>query len=487
MTITPTPEQEAIISRAVETTDNLLISALAGAAKTSTIVMMAHALKGKQILCLAFNVRIAKEMQERLPPWCEARTLNSLGHRIWGDTLGRRLIVDADKNYRILKALVDQLEGEEKREAFEIFADVKRTIEHGKTAGWIPEGAFAIKKPKPLYTDDEFFDSLDEEPSDLFAHLVTQASLRSLTESFEGKIDYSDQILLPSIFPALYPRYPVVMVDEAQDLSPLNHRMLARLVGDRRLIAVGDECQSIYAFRGASVNSMRELQQAFHMSELGLSISFRCPISVVEEARWRAPHMKYPEWAKPGEVRHLGEWDVSNLTDDAVIICRNNAPLFSMAFRLIRAGRYPELVGNDIGKGLIKILRSFSKDDNLPCEEVKVAIDRWRQAKLAKARNKSKIEDQAECLEIFAEQGRTLGEAIAYAARIMSMAGPVKLMTGHKSKGLEFDNVYFLDQHLLRDDQQDKNLRYVIQTRAKSTLTYVNSTAFSGRTSREIP
>ncbi len=474
----PTPEQEAIISRATSTKENLLISALAGAAKTSTIVMVAHALKGTNMLCLAFNVRIAKEMQERLPAWCEARTLNSLGHRIWGDTLGRRLIIDADKNYRILKEIVDKMEGDDKRAAYDIFSDVKRAVEHGKTQGWVPDGAFQMKKPRSLMNDEDFFASLDEEPDDLFMHLVLETSRRSLAEAFEGKLDYSDQILMPSIFPALYPRYPLVMVDEAQDLSPLNHRMLARLVGDRRIIAVGDECQSIYAFRGASVNSMRELQAAFSMNELGLSVSFRCPIAVVEEARWRAPHMKYPEWAKPGEVRHLGEWTVDDLTDDAVIICRNNAPLFSMAFRLIRAGRYPELVGNDIGKGLIKILRSFSKDDSLPQDGVLQKINAWETAKLLKARNKSKVADQAECLRVFAAQGPTLGTAIAYATKIMSIAGPVKLMTGHKSKGLEFLNVYFLDEHLLRQDQQDLNLRYVIQTRSKATLTYVTSNNF---------
>lgn len=478
MTFEPTPEQKAIIAEATGSNANLLISALAGAAKTSTIVLIAHALQGTSILCLAFNVRIAKEMQERLPAWCEARTLNSLGHRIWKDTLGKNLVVDADKVYRLLKEEVDKLTGEEKTWAFEMFTEAKKNIEYGKAHGWIPNGHFTQKKPKPLLSDEEFFAEFDEEPSDLMRHLVHIVTVRSLEEAFQGKIDYIDQILMPSVFPALYPRYPVVMVDEAQDLSELNHRMLERLVGQRRLIAVGDECQAIYGFRGARENSMRELQQKFGMKELILSVSFRCPISVVEEARWRAPHMQYPEWAKSGEVRHIGDWDVTLLTDDAVIICRNNSPLFSMAFKLIRSGRYPELVGNDLGKSLLKTLRAFSKKDDMSREDLMEAIARWRDAKMEKARNKSKIEDQAACLMVFAEQGKTLGEAIAYATKIMNMAGPVKLMTGHKSKGLEFENVYFLDEHLVRDDQQDKNLRYVIQTRAKSTLTYIRTEDF---------
>ncbi|MCL5460465.1 ATP-binding domain-containing protein, partial [Loigolactobacillus coryniformis] len=54
-----------------------------------------------------------------------------------------------------------------------------------------------------------------------------------------------------------------------------------------------------------------------------------------------------------------------------------------------------------------------------------------------------------------------------------TMSGPIQLMTGHKSKGLEFDNVFILDKQLLREEGQDKNLLYVMQTRAKETLTYI--------------
>ena len=91
MTFTPTPEQLRIISAASSTPDNLIISALAGAAKTSTLVLIAEALPKTSILCISFNKKIATEMKERLPANCTSMTLNSLGHRVWGDTLGKRL------------------------------------------------------------------------------------------------------------------------------------------------------------------------------------------------------------------------------------------------------------------------------------------------------------------------------------------------------------------------------------------------------------
>lgn len=473
---TPTPEQQAIIDAAVSTEDNLLISALAGAAKTSTLELIAHALRNTSMLCLAFNVRIAKEMGERLPPNCECRTLNSMGHRIWGDTIGKRLIVDDKKMYRLLKDACDRLKGDDKDEAYSKFSDMLQALREGKTGGWIPDYSPYRERAKPLIDDADFFGSLDEEPSELIETILINVMSDSLGEAFQGKIDYDDQILMPAVFQALFPRPPLVLVDEAQDLSGLNHRFLSKLV-KKRIIAVGDECQSIYAFRGASENSMRELQQQFSMRELVLSVSFRCPIKVVEEALWRAPHMRYPEWAKEGTVSHVGDWDATLLPDDAVILCRNNAPLFSMAFKLLRSKRYPQLVGNDLGKSLIKTLKSLGPD-NTPQADVLASIERWKVNKMLKARNPTKVEDQAACLTIFAEQGKTLADAVAYAEHILNISGPVKLMTIHKSKGLEWDNIFILDRDLIRDHQQDKNLLYVGQTRSKSTLTYIRSDMF---------
>jgi ATP-dependent exoDNAse (exonuclease V) beta subunit len=74
-----------------------------------------------------------------------------------------------------------------------------------------------------------------------------------------------------------------------------------------------------------------------------------------------------------------------------------------------------------------------------------------------------------------AEQGATLNEILAWIETLQKQKGRIKLMTGHKSKGLEFEQVYFLDAQLISDKGQDPNIRYVIQTRAKDTLTYIQT------------
>lgn len=480
MTINPTAEQLAVIDAARDTADNLLVSALAGAAKTTTLELIAHEIT-KPMLCLAFNKRIATEMQRRLPPHCTAMTLNSLGHRAWGETIGRRLRIDPRKNYELLKAAVDELPADQKSEVYADFADTLHMIAFGKSCGWVPNSWKG--KSHRLMDDEAIFDHFELEPTPLQWDLIRRISHESLDQAHLGNCDYDDQLLCPTVFTALLPRYPLVLVDEAQDLSALNHQLLQKLVR-QRLIAVGDECQSIYGFRGAHQDSMNVLRAAFEMTELKLSISFRCPRTVVREAQWRAPHMQWPDWAEEGRVERLDSWEAATLPDEAAIICRNNAPLFAMAVRLLKNGRYPQIVGGDIGRHLGRLMKKLGKPTMMQ-SEAKDAVLRWEEERLAKARDHGKVRDQAACMRIFLEQGKTLGDAIAYAEHLLSRAGPIQLMTGHKSKGLEFDHVYFLDQHLVRDEQQDKNLRYVIQTRAKQTLTYIDSEEFEDKESEE--
>jgi ATP-dependent DNA helicase UvrD/PcrA len=64
-------------------------------------------------------------------------------------------------------------------------------------------------------------------------------------------------------------RFRHILVDEFQDTNPLQYRWL-KLLADREnaLFAVGDDDQSIYAFRGANVGNMQELLHDFHVDNV---------------------------------------------------------------------------------------------------------------------------------------------------------------------------------------------------------------------------
>ncbi len=64
-------------------------------------------------------------------------------------------------------------------------------------------------------------------------------------------------------------RFKHILVDEFQDTNPLQYRWLKLLAGkNNALFAVGDDDQSIYAFRGANVGNMQDLLRDFHVENV---------------------------------------------------------------------------------------------------------------------------------------------------------------------------------------------------------------------------
>jgi DNA helicase-2/ATP-dependent DNA helicase PcrA len=93
----------------------------------------------------------------------------------------------------------------------------------------------------------------------------------------EGVVDFSE--LLLRCFELLsrnqqlrehyQERFKHILVDEFQDTNPLQYRWLKLLAGkNNALFAVGDDDQSIYAFRGANVGNMQELLRDFHVEKV---------------------------------------------------------------------------------------------------------------------------------------------------------------------------------------------------------------------------
>jgi superfamily I DNA/RNA helicase len=198
--------------------------------------------------------------------------------------------------------------------------------------------------------------------------------------------------------------------------------------------------------------------------------------------------MQWADWADEGEVAALEAWTPQTVPDGAAIICRNNAPLFKLAFDLIRGGRGIELRGFDIGPSLIKALKKLGPD-TLTKQESYDAIDRWEEEKLRRAKAEGSIKDRAECFRVFVDIGGSLRGAIQHAETIFQSRGPIQLLSGHKSKGLEWNTVFHLDpwripSPFVREEdgearEQELNVRYVIETRAKRNLFLINMDDFN--------
>jgi len=499
---TPTKEQEEIIA-AVLRGESIIVKALAGAAKTSTIEMASAALAAETKgdvpgLALAFNKKIAEELTPRLP--FPVKTLNALGHAAWARKTGVRLNLQSDKMTGLKKALgFDALPWE-----------LVRLVALAKLNGLVPTGWKHLAKTSILQDVEESWAGLAE---DLDLSLQWENPLtgkttdllgparallaKSIESAFGGTIDFDDQVYMSTIFggKGTFPSPQILFVDEAQDLSPLNHAML-KAIAPKQLVVVGDPLQSIYAFRGADVNSMEKLEKDWGLKSHVLSVCFRCSTEVARLAQEWAPHMQSPEWAKKGKVTELPEgtaadredltWNFSALPTEVTVLCRNNAPLIKLALKIFRTKRIAFL-GNKGGAQMLSALRQIVKykGKKMSIEEVAQAIDRWRSAEiLASSPTKHEtIMDKAEALLHCAEAAETY-EGLERVIEDLFEAKSANILfgTGHGAKGLEWKNVLHLDSWRLPSKfatspsalQQEENLAYVITTRAKENLFFAN-------------
>lgn len=459
-----TDEQLDILNRAVCTGDNIMINALAGTGKTSTLEAIGRGLSETAMLYLVFNKKNADEATDRMPSTATVRTFNALGHRVWATTQAQNLKIDPKKTSNILREIINSTPKEHQSAIWSVFGEVVDGVAKAKALGYVPGDGYP--SAKRLLTRQQFHNALDEVPDDLAADLIDAILARSIKQSYSGLLDYNDQVYMPAVFGGVFPKYPLVLIDEYQDLSPVNHLLLSRLVKNRH-IGVGDPWQNIYGFRGAKARGMAEATAAYRCTELPLSISFRCPSEIVRSVHWHVPHFKW--FIEGGQVERPTRFHSRDFADSATILCRNNAPLLRLGMQLLSAGRSISIAGSDIGPRLIGTMRKLGRE-NLPRQGVIAAIAEWEAEKLAK--ESSSAPDMAACMRVFAEHGTDLGQAIAYAEHLFKQQGQLYLSTIHKAKGLEWPIVYHLESWMLRKNptSQDKNLDYVASTRSSDRL-----------------
>ncbi|HWR86644.1 MAG TPA: ATP-dependent DNA helicase, partial [Rhodoglobus sp.] len=114
--------------------------------------------------------------------------------------------------------------------------------------------------------------------------LVDLAAEYEAAKLGRGLVEYSDQVALalriverrPAVAEVERDRFRVVLLDEYQDTSVVQARLLATLYGGHPVMAVGDPNQSIYGWRGASASNLEDFAGAFGAEHrFALSTSWR--------------------------------------------------------------------------------------------------------------------------------------------------------------------------------------------------------------------
>lgn len=132
--------------------------------------------------------------------------------------------------------------------------------------------------------------------SPLCANEVFQEMFQKYQKVLERKrlIDFDDMIVYcyellsqrPDICKIWQQQFPYILIDEFQDISRVQYDVV-RLLGEpyHNIFIVGDDDQSIYGFRGAKPEMMKQFLKDYPESEQCLlGINYRCASSIVEAA-----------------------------------------------------------------------------------------------------------------------------------------------------------------------------------------------------------
>ncbi|MFM9877355.1 MAG: UvrD-helicase domain-containing protein [Rhodoglobus sp.] len=124
--------------------------------------------------------------------------------------------------------------------------------------------------------------------------LVDLAAEYSQAKVRRGLVEYSDQVALaleilrrqPTVAAVERDRFRMVLLDEYQDTSVVQARLLSQLFAGHAVMAVGDPNQSIYGWRGASASNLDDFANAFGATEsrFALSTSWRNGTRILDVA-----------------------------------------------------------------------------------------------------------------------------------------------------------------------------------------------------------
>lgn len=338
-------------------------------------------------------------------------------------------------------------------------------------------------------------------------------------------IDFDDMVLAPITHNMRMWQRDFVFIDEAQDTNPARRAIFAKMLKPGgRLFAVGDDRQAINGFAGADADALDQIIERFGARTFPLTTTYRCPQAVIAVAQKIVPDIVAHESAPLGTVSSIvfdGGDDVSWFIGNAgpragdAVLCRTTAPLVDTAYAMIRHGIGAYVEGRDIGAGIIALATRWSRIKTI--EALIVRLEKYRDTEIEKWTAKGRddkaaaISDRVETLLTVTEWCRKSGKTtivelteeirgmFADAGNDMPAHAPesgrgirakknvdttklVTLSTIHKSKGREWDRVFFLHRSKCPSPwarrewevEQEHNLIYVGVTRAKRELIFVD-------------
>lgn len=288
---------EAQKSAVMHTTGPVMIIAGAGSGKTRVLTYrIAHLIRQEipafNILSLTFTNKAAKEMKERVMQICghDARNLwMGTFHSVFAKILrieADRLnypssftIYDADDSKSLLKSIIKEMNLDDKNYKPNIMYS---RISNAKNNLLTPE---AYKQADDLMS----YDYKSGRPKFIEVYKeYRDRCFRAGAMDFDDILLNTDRLLRqhPDVLLKYQHKFQYIMVDEYQDTNICQYSIVKRLAAaHENICVVGDDAQSIYSFRGATIQNILNFQRDYSDAAIfKLEQNYRSTKVIVEAA-----------------------------------------------------------------------------------------------------------------------------------------------------------------------------------------------------------
>lgn len=486
--------QNKIIEAYRYTNKNLVVEAAPGSGKTTILLELLKFVNPiRKVIFLAFNKSIVNELKDRVPINIKCNTLHSLGYKCLIRHYKEKLILNENKTFILIKKkLKDKI-------------STWQEIPSSKINGYL----FIIQDLYNIYrlTDSNTAEDLLECAIKYNIDYEDDVHISRAFECFieldlynkkdnigkERMIDFIDMIYLPNLLKnkieTTIEKFDEVFIDEGQDLSIIQQKLIDLILKKQgRFIMVGDKNQCIYSFLGSDIYSFQNYQNKPNTITLPLSITYRCAKNIVKEANNIFNNIIAFENNIEGEIIE-GSFLDAQVND--FILCRNNLPLLQLYLQLIIKEKPCIIKGKDLGKSLLNLILKIENSEEKPKQALLDIVlkleEQLKQKGVQSIQFHPKyieLKEKIQILNLLIDSFGNLSKVKQVLDNIFSddIKDKIILSTIHKAKGLEADNVYLLQLELIPSKYatqsweliQEKNLYYVMLTRAKKKIVIIN-------------
>ncbi|MBL8677288.1 MAG: ATP-dependent helicase, partial [Alphaproteobacteria bacterium] len=346
-----TQEQHDIVV-AVNTKENLLVSALAGTGKTTTLRLIAEAYPDRKVLYLAYNKNMQLDARKIFPDHVNCKTIHALAYQEVGhqyqDKLSSKLQASDVAQAFGIQPLVQKKFFASSLMIAASAIEMIRVFCYSIEEKISPQhySRYHVAQLKNKYKKTPFNLERILSPKTFLERFVYQSMMyaqklwKEMICLDSRKIPITHDVYL-KLYQLSHPRIPnvdCIMLDEAQDANPVILHILDNQ--DVQKIYVGDTHQQIYGYRGTT-----DAMESIDGKQLYLTQSFRFGHAIAEEANTVLQKLKAVRMIQ-GNSQINSQIQFVDTTKPYTFISRTNAGIFEEILALSKQDKKVCFVGN---------------------------------------------------------------------------------------------------------------------------------------------